>query len=88
MRKVTLLFAMIAFASFAFAQKGFVPQKHNLDAAQPDTYKVSKVDRTKAPGDVLFQEDFAGERWAATSDNGVPLPENAPAGWTIGDLSG
>lgn len=88
MRKVTLLFAMIAFASFAFAQKGFVPQKYNLDKAVPGTALKSDVNHTKAPGDVIFSEDFDGADWSATSNNGEPVPENAPAGWEIGDMSG
>ncbi|PLX22472.1 MAG: hypothetical protein C0599_06290 [Salinivirgaceae bacterium] len=88
MRKVTLLFAMIAFASFAFAQKGFVPQKYNLYKAQPGTELHSNANSTKAPGDVIFSEDFDGADWSATSNNGEPVPANAPAGWVLGDLSG
>jgi hypothetical protein len=88
MRKVTLLLAMIAFASFAFAQKGFVPQKYNLDKAAPGAMVVNTPNHTKAPGDVLFTETFDEAEWAATSNNGEPVPANAPAGWELGDLGG
>lgn len=88
MRKVTLLLAMIAFASFAFAQKGFAPLKQNLDYAQPGSELVNTPNHTKAPGDIIFQEDFNGEVWSGTSLNGEPVPANAPAGWEIGDLGG
>lgn len=88
MRKVTLLFAMIAFASFAFAQKGFVPQKYNFEKAQPGTSVYSDVNATKAPGDIIFSEDFDGADWSGTSNNGEPVHDAAPAGWAIGDLSG
>ncbi|PLX22473.1 MAG: hypothetical protein C0599_06295 [Salinivirgaceae bacterium] len=88
MKKVTLFFAMIVFASFAFAQKSFEPQKYNLDVAQPGTELHSKVNKRKAPGDVLFEEDFDGADWSATSNNGEPVPANAPSGWELGDFSG
>jgi hypothetical protein len=88
MRKTFTFFILIAVGFQLMAQKSFEPVKRNLDYAQPGTHQMSKVDRTKAPGDVLFMEDFAGERWAATSDNGEPVPENAPEGWILGDDTG
>jgi hypothetical protein len=88
MRKSFTFFILIAVGFQLMAQSSFEPVKRNLDYAQPGTHLMSKVDRTKAPGDVLFMEDFAGERWAATSDNGEPVPENAPEGWILGDDTG
>lgn len=39
-------------------------------------------------GTVIWQTDFDGADWSETSDNGVAVPENAPAGWELNDETG
>lgn len=88
MRKFTLLLAMVAFASFSFAQGNFKPAKASLSKAEPVKKVVQTSVQEKAPGDVLWSHDFNGEMWAATSDNGTPVPSNVPAGWDLVDETG
>ncbi|PLX15532.1 MAG: hypothetical protein C0599_16675, partial [Salinivirgaceae bacterium] len=86
MRKIFTLLLMLAIGVQLMAQKGFQPIKRNLDFAHPKS-ALHLNNQVKAPGDVIFSEDFDGADWSATSNNGVPVPENAPANWTITDLN-
>jgi hypothetical protein len=86
MRKIFTLLLMLAIGMQLMAQKGFQPVKRNLDFAQP-ARALQLNNAVKSPGDVIFSEDFDGADWSATSNNGVPVPENAPANWIITDLN-
>ncbi|MDA3867123.1 MAG: T9SS type A sorting domain-containing protein [Salinivirgaceae bacterium] len=88
MRKFTLLLAMIAFVSFSFAQKGFVPKEQTLRKADPVQKVEKKQVQEKSPGDVLWEHDFNGDLWSGTSEDGLPVPSGAPEGWALTDASG
>lgn len=87
MRKTVTILMGLAIGVQLMAQRGFVPAKYRLDYAKPGKVMMQKKN-DKAPGDVIFAEDFNGEVWSSTSDNGVPVPENAPENWTIVDNTG
>jgi hypothetical protein len=87
MRKIFTLLLVLAIGMQLMAQKGFQPVKRNLDFAQPNQV-LKQEEKSKAPGDVIWSEDFDGADWSATSNNGVPVPANAPANWTLHDNTG
>ncbi len=86
MRKFTILLAMVAFATFAFGQKGFVPHAASLSKA--DVVKKEKQQMDLDQKSILFYEDFNGIKWSGTSNEGVAVPENAPEGWELYDYTG
>lgn len=86
MKKATLIIAMLVITSFAIAQVGFVPQKQTRQVFEPGkALKASPA--KKAPGDIIWATDFNEAEWSGTSDNGEPVPDNAPAGWALGDMN-
>lgn len=83
MRKITLLFAFLAFAGMTFAQTcdlngGVTPEKAKANV------------ETKAFGDVIWSEDFDGDKWKSSvsvDGNGYEWDGIAelPEGWTVVD---
>ncbi len=89
MRKFTILLAMVAFATFAFGQKGFVPHAASLSKAENvKKEKQQMKNDLQNSRSLLWYEDFNGTKWAATSDDGIAVPANAPAGWELFDFTG
>lgn len=88
MRKFTILMAMVAFASFAFGQKGFVPVAASLSKGEPSKVQKQQIDTELKTSKMIWYEDFAGERWAATSDDGVAVPDSTPENWVLEDFTG
>ncbi len=89
MRKQVLFILAIAIAAISFAQKGNIPRAIHLNkAVKSSTPKAQKPEIHIDNEDILFYEDFDGARWAATSNEGLPVPENAPVGWELNDYTG
>ncbi|MDA3866700.1 MAG: T9SS type A sorting domain-containing protein [Salinivirgaceae bacterium] len=87
MKNLSLLLIFVACALFATAQTGFAPQV--VSKSLETNSKTTKVQTpTKAPGDVLWEHDFNGELWSGTSEDGFPVPSNAPDGWQLTDATG
>jgi len=88
MRKITLLLALMAFVGFSFAQ--------NCELSKANEIEIEKVNyqqQTKAAFDVIWSEDFDGDRWQSTvttDGQGYKLNETAtlPEGWKIVDKTG
>lgn len=82
MRKFTLLFALVAFTSFVFAQTA---SKDECELTKNDVVEMAvkkTAELTKDAGDVYWEEDFDVERWEGTT------PDNMPANWTVFDGNG
>lgn len=90
MKKQVLLILAMAFAAIAFAQKGHIPYYKNLtrDSHKKESINTKTVKTPIRNENILFYEDFDGARWAATSNEGEPVPENAPEGWELNDYTG
>ena len=90
MRKFTILLAMVAFATFAFGQKGFMPAKTSFSKADPTAVanKRQQVkEDIKSSRNVIWYEDFNGATWSGTSVQGEPAPQNTPEGWELVDFN-
>jgi hypothetical protein len=83
MRKTLLSILAIIFASGLFAQ-GFVPK--SLQKETPST--KDPIHPNGVQGTLIWETDFDGADWSGTSNNGVPVPENAPTGWSLVDNTG
>src|SRR6056297_1011296 len=89
MRKFTILLAMVAFATFAFGQKGFTPASPALSKGDPVKEIKQQMNQDKAASrEIIWYEDFNGEAWSGTSNDGEPVPANAPEHWELYDYSG
>ncbi|MDA3867126.1 MAG: T9SS type A sorting domain-containing protein [Salinivirgaceae bacterium] len=88
MKIFSFLLMFVACAFFATAQTGFAPRyvSKTKETKIKTTNKVQEP--VKAPGDVLWEHDFNGELWAATSEDGMPVPSEAPEGWALTDGTG
>jgi len=83
MRKFTLMFAFLAFVGMTFAQncaltKGGAPEKAKMNVQSKDY------------GEVIWSEDFNGDKWSSTvksDQNGYILNTAAalPEGWVISE---
>lgn len=82
MRKFTLLFTLVAFTSFLFAQTVSTDECNltKQDLVQMPVTKSAVA--TKAPGDIYWEEDFDSVRW-----HGVTAT-TMPAGWSVYDAVG
>ncbi len=89
MRKFTILLAMVAFATFAFGQKGFTPAKTSFSKAEPTAApeRQQVKEDFRSSRNVLWYEDFNGATWSGTSVQGEPAPQNAPDGWQLIDFN-
>ena len=90
MKKFTLIIGMLVVGSMVFAQ-GLTNLQHRMskidDVSQND--KQTTTTRTyRAPGDIIFAEYFDSTEWHTASDNGVAVPANMPAGWSVFDATG
>ncbi len=81
---IVLLIAIISIA--VFGQAGNVPFSQQLKK-QKNTQAI-KSKKAKSTEIIIWYENFSGERWSETSENGEPIPENAPNGWELIDHTG
>ena len=79
MRKITLLFIVIAFVSNAFAQRAYLPEANKTcDLTVAKHYTPSEYQDLKSStlwGDVIWEEDFSGgivpTDWLLVDNNGL-----------------
>jgi len=90
MKKFTLIIGILVVGSMVFAQRLAEPQ-HRLskmtDASQNNEQETT-TRTNKAHGDIIFEEYFNSSDWSAASVDGVAVPENMPAGWSVFDYTG
>lgn len=84
MRKTFTILFLLTIGLQLIAQTGFSPAKRNLDRLQQRDITYNQNALT-SPGEVIWSEDFDGADWSGTSNNGEPVPGNAPMDWTIHD---
>jgi hypothetical protein len=83
MRKLLLSVLAMIIAANLFAQD-FAPKSiHKETPSAKDPIHPNGVQ-----GTLIWETDFDGADWSGTSDNGVPVPANAPTGWSIVDNTG
>jgi len=90
MKKFTLIIGILVVGSMVFAQRLAEPQHRLLKMTDtPQNYyqkAPTKID--EVVGDIIFEEYFDSTEWHTASDNGVAVPANMPAGWSVFDATG
>jgi len=90
MKKFTLIIGMLVIGFSLFAQRLTEPQlRLSKMTDAPQNNEQETTTRTyKAPGDIIFEEYFNASEWSAASVDGIAVPENMPAGWSVFDYTG
>ncbi len=86
MKRIAIAFLTAIISIAAFGQTGNAPFAQQLKK-QENTLAI-KSQKAKSNETIIWYENFSGERWAGTSDNGEPTPGNAPNGWELHDYTG
>jgi len=89
MKKFTLFIGILVVGSMVFAQRLAEPQHRLLKMTDtPQNYyqkTPAKID--EVAGDIIFEEYFDSTEWHTASNNGVAVPANMPAGWSVFDAT-
>jgi len=83
MRKLLLSVLAMIIAANLFAQDFAPKSMHKETLSTKDPIHPNGIQ-----GTLIWETDFDGTDWSGTSDNGVPVPANAPTGLSIVDNTG
>ncbi len=90
MKKFTLIIGILVVSFSLFAQRLAEPQPRlskMTDAPQNNEQRITSK-TGEIEGDIIFEEYFNASEWSAASVDGVAVPENMPAGWSVFDATG
>jgi len=90
MKKFILIIGILVVGFSLFAQRLAEPQLRlsKMTDAPQNNEQETTTRTNKAPGDIIFEEYFNSSDWSAASVDGVAVPENMPAGWSVFDYTG
>ena len=87
MRKITLMFTLLAFSLLTFGQMPKADKAKSNAVYNVQHYK--SVKSVKAAGDIYWSEDFDSTRWAkSVNSENLAIPDSMPDGWTVYDGTG
>jgi hypothetical protein len=82
--RLYLLIILVLIMTSPLNAQDFVPWSLEKETKN----RTSQIQKSKEFRNIIWEEDFDGVDWAATSNSGVAVPTNAPAGWSIVDQTG